>query len=237
MMRARIHGKKPSDIATSVFSIGLSSKKIPTPIINPPNGTYETSKVVSISCDLTSAAIRYTADGSQPTTTSKLYTGQFEVTSSTTIRAKAFQTGWSESNEASSKITIIPQTASNPIEPSEPSLSQIDILSIQTIPINPEEGQHFDLLITIKNTASSSVNLPRNLLIDDINPNFDPQGQRPRVFIDPKPTNPTTIKPNEQLTLSYSCSAYWNFTRPQDFWDFTGDALESWLMRALQRCI
>jgi hypothetical protein len=55
---------------------------------------------VSITCSTASATIRYTTNGSEPTTNSTLYTGPFTLTSTTTVRAKAFKSGMNDSATA-----------------------------------------------------------------------------------------------------------------------------------------
>lgn len=118
--RAYVHGMEPSDVATSVITVGSPADKIPTPVINPPTGIYSGSQIVSIDCDLSSATIRYTIDGSQPSSTSKQYTRPFEITSTTTVRAIAFETGLTTSDEAYANITI---SASTPSKVATPTFS------------------------------------------------------------------------------------------------------------------
>ncbi len=57
-------------------------------------------KEVTISCETDTAEIYYTDDGSEPTRDSNHYTGPFEITSSTTIKAIAVKGGWDDSSIA-----------------------------------------------------------------------------------------------------------------------------------------
>ena len=58
--------------------------------ISPKSGTYFNKQKVSISCESENAEIYYTTNGSEPSKTNgTLYTAPFEVTSTTTVRAKA----------------------------------------------------------------------------------------------------------------------------------------------------
>lgn len=80
------------------------------PTISPATGTYSSTQTVSISAPA-GAAIYYTTDGSTPTypvgsSTTKLYAGTFNVTTSRTISAIAVKAGYSNSAVASSTITI-----------------------------------------------------------------------------------------------------------------------------------
>ena len=52
------------------------------------------------------ASIYYTTDGSAPTLSSTPYTGAITVSTSSTIRAKAFKSGYSSSNETSAAFTV-----------------------------------------------------------------------------------------------------------------------------------
>jgi len=75
--------------------------KIKTPVVNPVGGTYTQAQNVTITCETPSAEIRYTLDGSEPSTSSALYTGAINITSSATLTAKAFKTGWTDSDSVS----------------------------------------------------------------------------------------------------------------------------------------
>lgn len=56
-----------------------------------------TNNKVTISCSTSSATIYYTTDGSTPTTASKLYTGEFSMSGSTTVKAIAVAKGYKTS--------------------------------------------------------------------------------------------------------------------------------------------
>jgi hypothetical protein len=74
--------------------------KVATPTFNPAGGTYSSSQVVSLSCTTSGATIRYTTDGSEPNSSSTAYSGTISVSSSITIRAKAFMNGLEDSDNA-----------------------------------------------------------------------------------------------------------------------------------------
>ena len=77
-----------------------------TPIITPAGGTFSTPQSVTISDSTSGAAIYYSTDGSQPTTSSSRFTGAFTVSATTTIKAIALASGFNSSATASSLITI-----------------------------------------------------------------------------------------------------------------------------------
>ncbi len=72
--------------------------KVETPVFSPDGGIKYNSLIVSISCANEGPDIYYTTDGSVPDQSSKKYTGDFYINKSTTIKAKAFQNDWINSD-------------------------------------------------------------------------------------------------------------------------------------------
>lgn len=70
---------------------------VATPVISPIGGKYTVAQTISMNCDTEGAEIRYTLDGTDPTETSEVYTGEFVIEESITIKAKAFKDGWMSS--------------------------------------------------------------------------------------------------------------------------------------------
>lgn len=79
---------------------------VETPTLSPGSGTYSSVQTVTISTTTADATIRYTVDGSTPTEASPVYTAAIPVTTSTTIKAAAFRTGWTPSGTASAAYTM-----------------------------------------------------------------------------------------------------------------------------------
>ena len=71
------------------------------PEFEPGGFVFHPSARVAISCATPGAEIRYTTDGSDPTAASALYEGPVEITSDTTLRARAFACGMNASPVAS----------------------------------------------------------------------------------------------------------------------------------------
>ena len=69
-------------------------------------GDYSSAQSVSIACATSGATIRYTINGSEPNTSSTVYNNPIIVSSPTTLKAKAFKNGWTESSTASASYTI-----------------------------------------------------------------------------------------------------------------------------------
>lgn len=83
-----------------------SSNPAATPTFSPAAGTYTSAQSVTISCATSGASIYYTTDGSDPDNTKTLYTGAISVTSTTTIKAIAYASGYDPSAIASATYTI-----------------------------------------------------------------------------------------------------------------------------------
>ena len=98
-------GYNPSQTSTSIYTINLPS--VATPTFNPPGGTYSSAQSVSMYCALGGADIRYTTNGSEPTETSSLYSSPVSITNTTTLKAKAFKTGYSPSTIATAIYSIV----------------------------------------------------------------------------------------------------------------------------------
>lgn len=82
-----------------------------TPIISPSTGIYAGSQNVSVSCATLGATIYYTTSGNTPVIGAgftKVYSGSFNIASSTTVRAMATAPGMLNSAVAVSFITIGP---------------------------------------------------------------------------------------------------------------------------------
>ncbi len=73
-----------------------------TPVINPGSTQFNPSLQVSISDDQGDAELHYTLDGSNPTLASPQYTSPITITSSTTVKARAFLPGYDASMVAAS---------------------------------------------------------------------------------------------------------------------------------------
>lgn len=99
-------GYLDSDIASAQYTITLS--KVATPTFSPAAGSYQAAQTVTISCATSGATIRYTTDGTTPTSSSTIYSTPINVTATTTIKAIAIYTGMTNSDVSSSTYTITP---------------------------------------------------------------------------------------------------------------------------------
>jgi len=93
------------DVKGDVNPTGTNN--VATPTITPNGGTFFTSQLVTISCATDGATIRYTIDGSEPTETGgTLYTTPITISTTTTLKAKAWKTGMTESAVRTAIFTL-----------------------------------------------------------------------------------------------------------------------------------
>ena len=90
-----------------------AEQTVKPPVFGVEAGEYTSAQQVTISCETPGATIRYTVDGSEPTETSTKYTGQIAVTTSRTIKARAYKDGMIESAVISAQYTINAPEAEN----------------------------------------------------------------------------------------------------------------------------
>jgi hypothetical protein len=102
-------GMTASAVATATYTIAITPppvETVATPTFNPAAGTYTSAQSVTLSCATAGASIRYTTNGSEPTSSSPVYSSAIPVSSTTTIKAKAFKDGMTASTVVSATYTI-----------------------------------------------------------------------------------------------------------------------------------
>ncbi len=78
---------------------GVYTMRVANPTISLAGGSYAGARTVTLATTTPGAAIRFTTDGREPTVTDTAGTSVF-VDRSTTVRAKAFRSGWTTSDTA-----------------------------------------------------------------------------------------------------------------------------------------
>jgi hypothetical protein len=78
------------------------------PTIMPDGGTFVGQATVALQHSDGSATLRYTLDNTLPTSSSLLYSGPFILSSTATVQAKAFETGFNDSVATSALFSIRP---------------------------------------------------------------------------------------------------------------------------------
>lgn len=66
----------------------------PSPVFSPPGGVFSGALSVTLACARAEAQIRYSLDGSAPTTNSPLYAAPLEISTNSEVLARAFVPGW-----------------------------------------------------------------------------------------------------------------------------------------------
>ena len=86
--------------------VAVNATTLATPTISPASATYSNNVSVTMTGPI-GATIRYTTNGTDPDSTSAIYSGAITVsTTGTIVKAKAFQTGYTESATASQTYVL-----------------------------------------------------------------------------------------------------------------------------------
>jgi alpha-tubulin suppressor-like RCC1 family protein len=97
-------GWTPSDTSSASFILTLGTAATPT--FAPPAGTYTAAQIVTISTASAGAVVRYTVDGSDPSSSSPVFASPIPVQATTTIKARAYRVDLAASPVASSAYSI-----------------------------------------------------------------------------------------------------------------------------------
>ena len=113
--RAFKAGSDPSEIASETYNVNQVT--LPAPSIFPPGGEYAGETLVYLGSTLLGAEIRFTTDGSDPDENSLIFGDPITLTSSATVKARAFVEGYSPSLIATESYTIIGSASPPAINP------------------------------------------------------------------------------------------------------------------------
>jgi len=97
-------GLTTSAVTSSAYTI--TQLAVATPVFAPISGNYTGSVTVGISCATARATIRYTTNGTAPTTTSPVYRLPLTFSTSTTVMAQAYKSGYQASAVATGSFSI-----------------------------------------------------------------------------------------------------------------------------------
>ena len=100
------------DKANIIDNVTFQMAKLPEPTFSPTAMAFLTDSLdITLACATAGATIRYTLDGSEPTSSSAAYSAPITITATTTIKAKAFKSGYVASDTVSATYTIAEQAA------------------------------------------------------------------------------------------------------------------------------
>jgi hypothetical protein len=115
--RMTVSGKNASSsgytLSADKITLTPTTATVAAPTFNPAGGTFTSAQSVTIATTTSGASIRYTTDGSTPSsTTGTLYAGPITISSTTTVRAIAYASGMNPSAVTSATYTINAATLS-----------------------------------------------------------------------------------------------------------------------------
>ncbi len=177
------------EISVEVRSVEPEPEPVPVaaadPVL-PEDCEFEESFTVTISCDTEGADIYYTTDGSDPSVSTEaaaVYTGEFEITDTTTVKAFAVKSGMEDSSVVSATYTK--KEAEHEPEPtpapsyddSEPTYrtnaaeaengkivmkpKYAEEGELVTVTVTPDNGYELDTL-TVKDKSGNEITLTKN---------------------------------------------------------------------------
>ena len=95
-------GMVSSAAATAVYTLQAAQ-----PVFSPAGGSYLVPQFVTISSSSPGTTIYYTTDGTMPTAQSARYTDPVLIVRTTTLRAIAVRSGWSQSGVATGSYQML----------------------------------------------------------------------------------------------------------------------------------
>lgn len=114
-------GRNPyqnAQIYANIFDLSdMGIKQVEAPVFSPAAGTYTTAQQITITCETDSSTIYHTTNGSDPDSNSTQYTSPVNLSTTTTLKAIAYQSGWQESDITTGLYTITGQVAAPTFSP------------------------------------------------------------------------------------------------------------------------
>ena len=95
------------NVPAGTWSLVDDSTTVAMPVFSPRAGRYAGAQSVTIACATSGATIRYTTNGADPTSASPAYVNPIPVTQTTTIKARGFKGGMTDSDIATAVYQIV----------------------------------------------------------------------------------------------------------------------------------
>jgi hypothetical protein len=99
-------GNTATSSAVSVTVSNTVPTVVATPVITPNGGSFVGVVSVTVTTATTGATLRYTLDGTDPTAASPAYSTALTLTTSTTVKARGFKAGLTDSAVATAAFTV-----------------------------------------------------------------------------------------------------------------------------------
>jgi len=156
LLRARGYkpGMQPSNLAAAAYEL-----VIPPPATDVVQGTYSVPFTVQLSDVISGVTIRYTTDGTPPTT---LYTAPISIDKTTYLQAKAFKPGWTDSVAGTAYYTM--KVANPGLSPGGGSYTSAQTVTLTSV--TPGAIIHYSTTGVEPTESSPSVSSGGTVLID-----------------------------------------------------------------------
>ncbi|MGV3773749.1 MAG: glycoside hydrolase family 9 protein [Verrucomicrobiales bacterium] len=99
----------------ATIMVNPSPSAVGAPNVLPMGGRFTGQTKITVMTPTAGATLRYTLDGSNPTTTSTLYTGPFVLNASANLKVQGFKAGMENSPVTTAAFTIVPQDDPNQV--------------------------------------------------------------------------------------------------------------------------
>ena len=156
-LRAIAYKSGMTNSAVNSATYTIITGTVANPQFSPGGGTYTSSQSVSISSSTSGAAIRYTTDGSTPTSsTGTVYSSAISVSSTTTLKAIAYKSGMTDSSVSTAVYTI--SGGGGPAKPSTANTGYSGSLTASgglTITTNGAVVENLDISGSVKIQANN----------------------------------------------------------------------------------
>ncbi|PJI10445.1 MULTISPECIES: cellulose binding domain-containing protein [Clostridium] len=186
-----------------------TTTKVEAPAMSVVSGTYTTAQKVTLSSATSKAAIYYTTDGSDPTSSSTLYSGPITISKTTTLKAIAVKAGMTDSDVTSDTYTISTSPEPKPQSPIEVSCS-----------VASNWGSGASINVTIKNNGTTPINgwnlswtLPNGQAVTNMWDGSYKMGANNTITVSSMPYN-AAIAPNSTQSFGFNMSYSGTFSAP-----------------------